>query len=418
MGTAHADERHEDRLLDINEVVRNVIGARVRNPHLVEDLAQETLVRVAAVQGSLSVGALQAYAIVTARNLVIGHARSEAIHHRHAHRLVDYTSFDGPEALVLEREETDALAIALEQLDPADRRLLLRHEADGVTTDELAGDAGTSKGAVAMRLARARAVLRVEFIVAFRRVDPPSSRCRPVLVALSAGDRRRQHELNAADHLLRCTTCAELARPVTERRRGIAAWLIVPAAELVRRAAEALRHNRGTQVAAGAAAAASIGVLAVLSLQRSDQPDGTEARDATPAADTLISSPPATPAASAPATAAIRPSATPTGRCPDAAPLQRLDPVDAIGCAVSATPVTVVEVPTDEGFWAESNDQRRVWVQLAGQGESPVDVDPGDQVTVSGVIADPADLGPAAVAPLVEGSGYFLRVRYQDVSTG
>ena len=114
-----------------------------------------------------------------------------------------------------------------------------------MTTETLAAEGGTSKGAVAMRLARARAGLRVEFVVAFRRVDLPTSRCRPVLLALSAGDRRRQHELGAAAHLLRCSTCAELARPVTERRRGIAAWLIIPAAEVVRRAVTTLRHHHG-----------------------------------------------------------------------------------------------------------------------------------------------------------------------------
>src|SRR4051795_4319848 len=57
-------------LLDVTDVVRRVVGARVRDPHLREDLTQETLVRVAAVARRLDGDAVQAYAIVTARNLI------------------------------------------------------------------------------------------------------------------------------------------------------------------------------------------------------------------------------------------------------------------------------------------------------------------------------------------------------------
>ncbi|MBA2386383.1 MAG: sigma-70 family RNA polymerase sigma factor, partial [Acidimicrobiia bacterium] len=256
--------------LDLNHVVRRVIAARVRDSHLVEDLSQETLVRVAAAQPRLAPDALQAYAIVTARNVIISHARTESVHDRHSHRLVDYTTLEGPEELALEREETNALATALQQLDEADRDWLLRHEAEGISTDTLAGEAGISSGAAAMRLARARATLRVEFVVAFRRVQLPTARCRPVLLSLSAGDRRRQGLLDAAGHLVRCPTCAQLARPVTERRRGIAAWLIVPAAEAVRRAFASLRRNRSTQIAVlGATTVAAVGIV-ILTLPEDD----------------------------------------------------------------------------------------------------------------------------------------------------
>jgi hypothetical protein len=126
----------------------------------------ETLVRVAGAERKLTPEAMQANAIVTARHLVLDHANSTSMERRHQHRLVDFTTLDGLEQLTLEREETDALAAALEMLDPEDRALRVRHESDGVSTEVLASDAGVSRGVVVMRLARARATLRLEFVLA------------------------------------------------------------------------------------------------------------------------------------------------------------------------------------------------------------------------------------------------------------
>jgi hypothetical protein len=175
----------------------------------------------------------------------------------------------------LEREESDALAQALQHLDAADRDLLLRHEAHGASTETLAAEHATTSGAVAMRLARARATLRLEFLLAFRRVELPTQRCRPILLAMSAGDRRRQHTLGAAAHLLRCPTCAQLAEPVTERRRGLAGWFLVPTGEALRRAARSLRHNHLTQAAAGALAAVTVAALIIVAGPANDAPVAT-----------------------------------------------------------------------------------------------------------------------------------------------
>jgi anti-sigma regulatory factor (Ser/Thr protein kinase) len=43
-----------------------------------------------------------------------------------------------------------------------------------------------------------------------------------VLLALSAGDRRRQRDLDAGGHLLACTWCARLSEPLLDRRRSAA----------------------------------------------------------------------------------------------------------------------------------------------------------------------------------------------------
>src|SRR4029450_7475336 len=59
-----------DEILDLLPVVRRVIAARVRDPHLVDDLVQETLTRIMTVRSRVEDGTLVPYAIVTARNLV------------------------------------------------------------------------------------------------------------------------------------------------------------------------------------------------------------------------------------------------------------------------------------------------------------------------------------------------------------
>jgi RNA polymerase sigma factor (sigma-70 family) len=422
-----------ENLAELSVVVRRVVAARVRDPHLIEDLTQEALVHVAATDGRLSGDAQQAYAIVTARNLVVDHARSEAVHDRHAHRLVDYTTLDGPEALSLEQEETSALAKALERIDPEERSLLLRHEVEGASVDALAAETQASSGAMAMRLARARAVLRVEFVLAFRRADLPTQRCRSVLISLSAGDRRGQDRLRAADHLLRCPTCAELARPVSARRRGIAVWLIAPLAEGFRRLGRSLRRNHLTQAAAVVVATAAVGFTVVGMRDDpeplADPPPATSARGPAPAplanSTTGTAAPstfdvaavdptPSTAPAPAPAAPAIAPAAT----CPPARPLDELGGEAVAGCPVAPTAVTAIEVPADEGFWAQTSSGAVVWVQLVGEGESAVDVVPGAALVVAGTLRAPDPTDPIAAEPRVAATGYVLDVAFGGIAAG
>jgi serine/threonine-protein kinase RsbT len=57
----------------------------------------------------------------------------------------------------------------------------------------------------------------VEYLLALEQAEPPTERCRPVLLALSSGDRRRQREVDAAGHVLQCALCARLSEPLTAR---------------------------------------------------------------------------------------------------------------------------------------------------------------------------------------------------------
>jgi RNA polymerase sigma factor (sigma-70 family) len=209
--------RDED-VVGLEPMVRRVVGSRVKDPHAVDDLVQETLVRVMAARSRIEADSLPQYASVTARNLVASVATRDHRHRERSHLLAEPDDEVPPEAGVLLTEERHLVTTALAQLPEADRLLLVAHEVEGQDTATIAAEHGSTPGAVAARLFRARANLRVEYLLATERVEPPTDRCRPVLRALSSSDRRRQEELDARGHLLACTTCARLRARLVERR--------------------------------------------------------------------------------------------------------------------------------------------------------------------------------------------------------
>jgi RNA polymerase sigma factor (sigma-70 family) len=202
---------------DLIPMVRRIVRARVADAALAEDLVQETLTRVLAAQPRVERGMLEPYAIVTARNVVASMWRDEDRRRRNQHRVVDLRVPDPPDEGVLREEERSAVSQALDRLSTREREALLAHELTGMGTRELAAESGSTPGAVAAQLNRARARLRVEYLLAFEGAEPPTERCRPVLLALSSGDRRRQREVDAARHLLQCELCARLSQPLMER---------------------------------------------------------------------------------------------------------------------------------------------------------------------------------------------------------
>jgi len=198
-------------------LLRKVVGSRLHDPHGVEDVVQETMLRLMSAGTRLDPEALVPYAIVTARNIIAGHWRRADTSRRNEHRLIDVRLPSPPEDELLQREDADALSAALDELAPRERDALVAHEVDGVDTTALAEEWGTSPGAVAAQLNRARAKLRVEYLLAADGQGPPTSRCRPVLYALSSGDRRRQVETDAGHHLLDCDYCGLVSGPLLER---------------------------------------------------------------------------------------------------------------------------------------------------------------------------------------------------------
>jgi serine/threonine-protein kinase RsbT len=198
-------------------MLRRIVGARVGGHPAAEDLVQETLVRVLAASGRIEPGMLEPYAIVTARNVIASMWRDDDRHKRNQHRVVDLRPPAAPDEQLLASEEQSAVSQALARLSERDRVALLAHDVSGQDTRSMALQAGSTAGAVAAGLSRTRARLRVEYLLVLEQVEPPSDRCRPVLLALSSGDRRRQREVRAAEHLLECELCARLSQPLVER---------------------------------------------------------------------------------------------------------------------------------------------------------------------------------------------------------
>jgi serine/threonine-protein kinase RsbT len=58
----------------------------------------------------------------------------------------------------------------------------------------------------------------VEYLLVRENAEPASDQCRPVLRALSSGDRRRQRQLDAGRHVLECDCCARVSPALLDRR--------------------------------------------------------------------------------------------------------------------------------------------------------------------------------------------------------
>lgn len=198
-------------------LVRRIVGARVGGHPAADDLVQETLLRVLAASSRIEPGMLEPYAIVTARNVIASMWRDDDRKKRNQHRVVDLRAAEEPHENLLALEEQSAVAQALTRLSEREREALVAHEVSGQDTHSMASEIGSTPGAVAAQLNRARARMRVEYLLALEQAEPPTSQCRPVLLALSSGDRRRQREVDSARHVLECELCGRLSQPLMER---------------------------------------------------------------------------------------------------------------------------------------------------------------------------------------------------------
>lgn len=342
-------------------LIRRVAVARLRHfrpgdgANDVDDVVQETLERMVTAVDRLASETLAPYAVVTVRNIVISRARHENRNHRYYSRLVDDRTPSSPEEDVLREEEHRAVREALGRLPPRERRELVAHELEGASAQKLAEESGTTPGNVRVRLARGRARLRAEYILASSRIEPPTPRCRPVLYALSAGDRTHQRALDVGSHLLGCRTCAGLAGPLVGRRRRVAA--IVPGIP-----SALLGHLDGSDrkkvATAVVLALILIGLLSLSSWNR---------REKGVVGPPSSSSPPCMPREIVPG------------------PPEQVRAL--AGCPVSARALVVHSVVAKEGFWVGTTDLDRLWVQLTGPGESPAQVVAGSRVSFdSGVV--------------------------------
>jgi hypothetical protein len=284
------------------------------------------------------------------------------------------------------------MSLAMSNLSERDREMLISHEVNDVTTRELAEGDDTTPGAIAVRLAAARAKLRVEYVLSHRREAPLPRECKSVLVAVSAGDRRRQRSLDADGHLTTCERCATLSEPLLSRSRASAALLPVVALRgALERAGAAMRRHPARTTATGATAVA---IAAGLLVAQGAGDDGRRQAPVVAGADEAAPAPTPTepgPVGPGPVTVGgVRLGTIPRERA-----------VALVGRAVEVRAAVVSAVPSDEGFWLDGGDGERSWVQLGTSGESAVTVAPGDLVTFTGtlVATTPEHPAEAGLAP-------------------
>jgi len=362
-----------DDLVDLTGPLRRYVASLVRDQHDVDDVVQETLIRMWEVTQRLEVETLSAYAFTVARNIVLTRARSESTARRHMPKLLDLNEPVRPDESAVTAEARHALASALASLAPERRAALVARDMHRRPLAELAEQQNVTPNVLASQLHRTRALLRLDYLLALRRVTLPTTSCRPVLLAISAGNRRQQTVLKAGDHLATCRTCAELAPPLISRDRalaGLVPWLPLGAMHgkiegLIR------RHPRSSiSTVAAATVLAAAGVTAAVTSAPAPAPP--------PAA---VAAPTTTETTAAPTPAPSALNAVPNVTV-DAQPLvaepSRLAAV--AGRGANAVSARVQAVPADEGFWV-GKDDARIWVQFVGSAESPVQVKVGQLLT-------------------------------------
>jgi RNA polymerase sigma factor (sigma-70 family) len=347
---------------ELGALIRGVAKSRLKDPHTIDDVVQETLTRVLEVRHRLDDDALAPYAITIARNVIASLARGADRKRRNLYRLVDLRELPPPETIVLEEEDRSAIKRALSKLSSQDRDTVVAHHVARTDTATIARATQSTPGRVAARLARARARLRVEYFVALNG-EPPTPKCRPVLVALSAADYRRQTALDAGAHLLDCRYCAALGDHVVEKRRVAVA--LIPLALLLFLKGSLLKALK-IPLVKGAAAIGLAGITAFGTYhftQRGPEPIEAVIRRCGNATGAFV---------------------VPSRGRVDGARLGKLE--DIRGDHLTACAVEVISVPADEGFWIQTGGGGRLWVQLIGKGESPPNVNKDDRVSFRGDI--------------------------------
>ena len=121
------------------------------------------------------------------------------------------SSLPRPDELAARGEVKRALAVALEELDPASREVLILRDMEGLTAPEVATVTGVSVDAVKSRLHRARATVRARLATALGDVAPPREPgCPDVLTAFSRqleGDLEPRLCAELQAHVEGCVAC-------------------------------------------------------------------------------------------------------------------------------------------------------------------------------------------------------------------
>ncbi len=157
-----------DPMPRLRDTLRAFIGSRVRNSALADDLAQETLLRVATRLQSLQHrDRLNAWVLQIARNTIADHFRKtreteEFDELTHGPLLVVSEESLSTEEEALSGELRNYVRSVVDRLPPTYREAIRLIEMEGLSQVELARRLGVSVSAAKSRVQRGRAMLRKE----------------------------------------------------------------------------------------------------------------------------------------------------------------------------------------------------------------------------------------------------------------
>lgn len=135
-----------------------------RDPDAAADVTQEAFMRLLTeARKGRRPDNTAAWLCRAATNVAISRARRTVVARRLAPRLLDRSTPDQPETLVLEYERGSELARVLGGLRPLERRALIL-AAQGMPGSEIAQNLGRSHGATRAMMCRARGRLRVSLV--------------------------------------------------------------------------------------------------------------------------------------------------------------------------------------------------------------------------------------------------------------
>lgn len=411
----------DEPLARVEPLVRRTV-ARKAPAGAVDDLVQDVMSRLGPAASQMAPADFDAYAVVAARNAVASHHRGAERVRRLTPSLADTRVPSSPDEAVLADVDRQALRRALDRLSPADRRLLAAHHVEDIPLDQVAVAEKASEPAVRVRLARARAHLRLEYLLAVRGIEPSTDRCRQVLLALANGDRRQLRRVRSDDHLAGCDRCGSLAADVVERRRPV---LLAPFVAL---AAwwQGLGWGRRLSVGAAVGAVGTAGVAAAVVVAGGGDQSDAARRSPPPAASASTTGPSTTGPST---TGASAPPGSPGSPAPDPDPT-----VEIGGVTLTADPAAlsqfspgpveadgalVDEVAADEGFWVAADAGGRLWVQMRSGGEeSEKTIQRGQRVSFGGdlVAHQPGFAAAVGVTPAEGAAVLDSQARHIEVA--
>jgi len=154
--------------------LRRFLERRVRNPDLVDDLLQQTFLRVHAsralyrIRGESNEGSVEAWFTTTAQRTLLDHMRGECRRRARVDRLCSLPNASGfgtttqtltPEQRLSTQEQENLLRetvrSAVRALPPDAREVVQRHKFEGQTMQRIANDLGVGVGTLRVRAHRA-----------------------------------------------------------------------------------------------------------------------------------------------------------------------------------------------------------------------------------------------------------------------